>query len=61
MQNGQLKEWLKGICPICGKTFEYLITYDNQMRPHHPITCGKYECIKEANKRNMLYRTIPEA
>ena len=54
------KEWLKGTCPICGKTFEYLLTYDHQLRPHTPITCGKFDCLQEANKRGLLYKAVQE-
>jgi hypothetical protein len=54
------REWFKGKCQNCGKTFEYL------PQPHHgspyyiPITCGKFNCLQEADKRNLFYKAVPE-
>lgn len=35
--------WLKAICPICGKLYEYTIL-------HKPKTCGNFSCIINSGK-----------
>jgi hypothetical protein len=45
-----MKHWIKSQCKICGKTFEHLSKYQ-------PVTCGKYDCLQEANKRNLLNKS----
>ena len=47
MESKPRLQWLKAMCPICGKEYEYLPTYK-------PKTCGKFTCLQEANKRNIL-------
>jgi hypothetical protein len=42
-----MKDWRKDKCPICGVSFFYLPEY-------HPVTCGKWECLKEASERGLL-------
>lgn len=37
------KAWLKSICPICGKQFEYLSDYK-------PNTCSKFDCLQKFQK-----------
>lgn len=39
---------------------------DAMIQPHHgspyyiPITCGKFNCLQEADKRNLFYKAVPE-
>lgn len=40
-------EWLTETCPICGKEYQYREDYK-------PKTCGKFDCLAEANKRGLL-------
>jgi hypothetical protein len=43
-------QWLTAKCPICGKDYAHLKYYK-------PKTCGKFECIAEASKRELLNKS----
>lgn len=42
-------DWQKAICPICNEEYVYLLAFK-------PVTCSKYSCVKEAHKRNLIYK-----
>lgn len=42
-------DWQKATCPVCNKQYVYLPAFK-------PVTCGKYDCVKEAHKRNLIYK-----
>ena len=42
-----MKNWQQATCPICGYEYDYLPEYK-------PATCGKHDCIHEANKKGIL-------
>ena len=37
------EEWTRSDCPICGRSYPHRVGYK-------PLTCGKFECLQEANK-----------
>lgn len=41
------KEWIKARCQICSKVFEHTTDYT-------PITCGRFDCLSEANKKGLF-------
>lgn len=43
LQRGEI--WIKAICPICGKEYEYLL------EDYKPKTCGKFNCLQKFQKR----------
>lgn len=42
------KKWLKGSCPVCNATYEYL---EGTAKPK---TCGKFDCLQKANKQGLF-------
>ena len=36
----QMTEWLIARCPICGRGYEYTVTYK-------PPTCSSFECVQK--------------
>jgi len=40
-------EWTRSSCPICGRGYPH-------KRGYKPVTCGRYDCLHEANQRGML-------
>jgi len=41
------KGWARSYCPICGREYPHKEDYT-------PVTCGKFECLQEANRRGMF-------
>ena len=45
--------WMRSDCPICGQSFPH-------KKGYQPMTCGRFDCLQEANRRGMLpSRRIP--
>lgn len=45
------KVWIKARCKICGKEFDCTQDYI-------PTTCGKFDCLAEANKRGLFKKEL---
>lgn len=43
------QNWITSKCLICKAEFQHTDTYT-------PKTCGKFECLQEANKRHLFDR-----
>ena len=42
-----MEAWTRSNCPICGRSYPHKEGYK-------PITCGKFDCLQEANRRGLL-------
>jgi len=40
-------KWARSNCPICGREYPHKVDY-------MPVTCGRFDCLQEANKRGLL-------
>lgn len=45
----EFNSWTRSNCPICGEGFPH-------KKDYKPVTCGKFNCLQEANARGMLPR-----
>ena len=41
--------WIKKKCQICGKEFDCIKGREGEL-----VTCGKFDCLQQANKRGLL-------